>query len=369
MKMSVKWSFVVLAVAAVTGCDSPSASMQDAGITPTPDADFYAGTTELEIPVPEAGRVYVNLTTPAVVSPSGDPQSSSEWDLAFEGYSVYTNSGPSGNGQGGAFGPLEPATFLDDGEPEVPFISPDKAGGAFVDWYAYDGTTHVLYSRFHVYGVKRGDRLWKVQIITYYGELLNAPTSALYQIRYAEITPEAGATQDLQVDGTAGGLSAPASAPSGCLSLDSGSVSPLTVAKAQASTAWDICFRRDSISVNGESGGPGGVGAVDLEASETEGEQLARVKARTAESEQGLFDGVNAASFAGAAFRGDHVVSAFETGGWLDDPQSPTAPTGQAWVVVDASGQRKFLVAFSAFQNATASSPGTVVAHIKPVDR
>lgn len=368
MRMLMKWGLVVLA--ATAGCgDVSTHTVLDAGVLPSPDADFYAGTTELEIPVPETGRVYVHLATPSVVSPSGDPQSSSEWDLAFEGYAIHTNSGPSGNGQGGAFGPLEPATFLDDGEPEVPFISPDKAGGAFVDWYDYDETTHVLYSRFHVYGVKRDDRLWKVQIITYYGELLNAPTSALYQVRYAEITSGSGATQTLQVDGTAGGLSAPAGAPSGCLSLDSGAVSQLPVTQAQASTHWDLCFRRDAISVNGERGGPGSVSAVDLEADQTEGEQLAQSKAKTADSEQALFDGVNAASFARATFRGDHVVSAFETGGWLDDPQSPTAPTGQAWLVVDASGQRKFLVAFSAFQNATASSPGTVVAHIKPVTR
>ena len=46
---------------------------------------------------------------------------------------------------------------------------------------------------------------------------------------------------------------------------------------------------------------------------------------------------------------------------------SIVAPLQQAWLVVDASGQHKFLVGFSNFKNATTSSPGTVVMHFKPV--
>ncbi|HVW24520.1 MAG TPA: HmuY family protein [Polyangiaceae bacterium] len=331
------------------------------------DAKVFAGTDVLEVPVPASGRVYVSLSALSVIVPNGDPQASPEWDLAFEGYDIYTNSGASGSGMGGAFGPLDPALFLGAAAPSVPFISVDKAGGAFLDWYAYDGSTHVLYSRFHVYGVQDGKRLWKVQVLGYYGTQANAATSALYQLRYAELTSEVGDTKTLQVDGTAGGLSAPTTAPSGCLDLETGTVTPLTVTEAKASSAWDLCFRRDAISVNGEAGGPGMVGAIDLDASGTSAEQLQDVEKKTADAEQAQFDSVTAESFSKAVFRGDHVVSAFETGGWLDSTQSPPVPTGQAWLVVDASGQQKFLVAFSSFKNATTSSPGTVVVHIKPV--
>jgi hypothetical protein len=333
----------------------------------TPDGDPLAGTTELAIPVPQSGRTYVSLAEPAVITPSGDPKTSPSWDLAFEGYSIYTNSGVSGSGQGGAFGPLDLSTLSSSSAPDIPFISADKAGGAFLEWYAYDGGAHVLYSRFHTYGVKDGARLWKVQILTYYGLQNSAPTSALYQIRYADISSGAGAAQQLNVDGTTGGITDAATAPAGCLDLGTGTVSMLTVSAAQASSAWHLCFRRDAISVNGEVGGPRGIGAVDLQAAQTANEQLTAVKQKTADSEKSLFDGVSGSTLAGATFRGDHIVSAFETGVWVTPSQPlPQLVSNQGWLVVDASGH-KFLVSFSAFQNATTSSPGTVVAHIKPV--
>ena len=350
------------------GDESAGAPTNDAqgGAGDDPSSD-YPGATELDVPVPTSGRVFVSLSNAQLVTPSGDSKASSAWDLAFEGYDVFTNSGPSGDGMGAAFGPLDLSSFGSGSPPTVPFLSPDKAGGAFVDWYAYDGTTHVLYSRFHVYGVKRGSSLWKVQLITYYGLSLNAPTSAIYQLRYAELSSSVGATQTITVDGTAGGLSAPASAGSGCLNLTSGALSSLTVADAQASTDWDLCFRRDSISVNGEVGGPGDVSAVDLEAADTANEALAQVELETADSELQRFTQVTAESYAKSTFRGDHVVSAFETGSWLDPSASPPKPASQAWLVADSSGKKQFLVAFSAFEGATNSSPGTIVMHIKPV--
>jgi hypothetical protein len=355
----------VMLFALLEACSAGPMATPDSGMEP--DAgDVLTNTVELDVPVPASGRVYVNLATAAVVTPTGDPIKSREWDLAFEGFDVFTNSGVSGQGSGGGFGPLDPVSFLADSAPAVPFISVDKAGGAFFSWYAYDGMSHLLYSRFHVYGVKRGAQLWKVQVLSYYGLVMGAPTSALFQLRYADVTSGVGPTQMLQVDGTAGGVSAPMSATSGCLTLSSGTVTQLTVAAAGASMDWDLCFRRDAVSVNSEAGGPGSVGAVDLQSAQTAGESLNDVEARTAASEQAQFDAVNSASFNGASFRGDHVVSAFETGRWLDTTQSPPVPVDQAWLVVEASGLHKFLVAFT-FRGATAASPGTVVMHIKPV--
>jgi len=325
-----------------------------------------ADTSQLEVPVPETGRVYLKLSDPSLVTPS-DPADSSEWDLAFENFDVYTNSGPSGSGQAAAFGQLDSSALEGDESPTVPFLSADKAGGAFADWYAYDGQNHALHSRYHVYGVKSGDRLWKVQILSYYSEQDNAPVSGLYQIRYAELSDEAGATHTVQIDGTAGGLSGSASSGSGCLDLASGAVRQIAPADARASLEWDLCFRRDSISVNGEAGGPRGVGAVDLQADQTSAEQLAAVVQQSADSTLARFSEVSRASLASAPFRGDHVVSAFETGVWLDAEASPIAPARAAWLVREASGERQFLVAFSEFREPTASSPGTVVVHSKPV--
>ncbi len=330
------------------------------------DPSLYDGTRELEIAVPEAGRVYVQLSEPRLATPDA-PADSNDWDLAFENYDVFTNSGPSGAGQGAAFGQLELASLREDTAPEVPFLAPDKAGGAFLDWYAYDGKSHALYSRFHVYGVRRDDLLWKVQIATYYSEQDHAPLSGLYQIRYAALGARAGETVTLQIDGTAGGIAGTASDPSGCLDLERGSVTMLTPVLARESQDWDLCFRRDSISVNGEVGGPRGVGAVDLQASETSSETVPGIEAETADDALARFDRVSSASFANAQFRGDHVVSAFETGAWVAPDSRPEQPARAAWLVQDAVAEQKFLIAFSAFREPTTSSPGTVVIHVKPV--
>jgi hypothetical protein len=107
---------------------------------------------------------------------------------------------------------------------------------------------------------------------------------------------------------------------------------------------------------------------VDLEANDGANETLAQIKAQTTEAQQRRFDEVTASSFSRATFRGDHVVSAFETGGWLDTSHSPPAIKRAAWLVLDASGTHKFLVAFVSFHDATTSSPGTVVMHIKQVN-
>jgi hypothetical protein len=358
--------YLVLATCLLAACSS--ASHDDDAPPPDASGGGLAGARELAVPVPATGTVYVSLATPAIVTPAGDPTASKDWDLALSGYHVLTDSGVSGAGMGGAFGPFEPAEVDGPGAPMAPFISADEAGGAFLDWYAYDGASHVLYSRYHVFGVKTGGKLFKLQVLTYYGLDNNTPTSALYQIRYADVTAATGATQTVMIDGTAGGLAGPPTAPSGCIDLASGAVMMLAPGDAATSSAWDLCFRRDQISVNGGLGGPRGVGAVDLEASQVAGEQLAAVMAETANSEQNLFDGVTTTTFGSAMFAGDHVVSAFETGGWLDDSQSPPAPAqDQVWLVVDAGGQHQFLVTFTAFHDATAASPGTVVMQTKPV--
>src|SRR6185369_1614687 len=130
------------------------------------------------------------------------------WELEFKGADVFTNGGVSGSGKGSAFGPLTADTMKESTVPtEVPFMTDDFTGGPFIDWFAYDNTNHVLYGRFHVYGVRRGTELYKVQILGFYGEQLGAPVAAVYSLRYAPVTAGgSGATVTLDmVDGTAGG--------------------------------------------------------------------------------------------------------------------------------------------------------------------
>jgi hypothetical protein len=328
----------------------------------------FASGEVVRIAMTDAGRAFVELAPASVVQPSGDARASMDWDLAFDGYDVFTNGGVSGMGKGASFGPLDATEYLHDRVPVFPFFLTDKTGGAFLDWYGYEQSSHALYSRYHVVGVKDGDRLWKVQVLGYYGERDGATIPSLYKIRYAELFADGqGPTAELAgLDGTAGGTASPATAPSECLDFGTGARTRLTPDEAQQSSVWHICFRRASISVNGESGGPRGIGAVDLSAADTAGETLDALKKRTDASEKAAFDAVTRASFASRTFRGDHVVSGFGDR-WVDRARSEIAPAFASWLVLDANGSKKYLVAFTAFERPTERSPGVVVMRVKPV--
>jgi hypothetical protein len=354
--------------ASTSSTSSASPTGGAAGGTTTGTPGLNEG-TELSFEVPEADRVYIDLAKPEVVTPA-DGESSLDWDLALTGYDVLTNSGPSGPGGGSGFGPLDPIEFLGDVVPVVPFLSPDATGGAFLDWWKYDNAAHVIWSRYHVYGIKDGTRLWKVQILSFYGDEQGTPVSALYQIRYAEVFEgSAGPVQTLtKIDGTAGGPSPSETTPSDCLDLASGALIPLTPAEAQASTAWHLCFRRSEIFVNGEVGGPKGVLAVDIDAKKTAGESLAEVKTRSAESELPRFESIDWATLTAPdlVYRGDRIVTTF-TDLWLEPGASPPAPKDVAWLVVGADGKTNFLLRFDRFEGPTDKSPGKVTMRVKTV--
>jgi hypothetical protein len=324
----------------------------------------------LAIEVPETGRVFVRLAKPEIVALDGDGATSTDWDLAFSGYDVFTNSGLSGPGKGGAF-PNDIESYDTGDVQQIPFLIEDEAGGAFVSWYAYDPADHVIWSRYHIYGVEKAGRRWKVQLITFYGEVQGAPVTGLFQIRYAEVLAGGpGPTIELKdIDATAGGRDAPETAQSACLDLASGQVTMLTPAAARASSDWHLCFRRAEVSVNGELGGPGGVRAADLQAAELDAETLAEVKERTAASEAAKFEAIGLAELTAPAvsYRGDHIVTAFSDK-WVKAGSSPPAPAEIAWLVQAADSDARFVAVFDRFEGATAASPGRVVMRVKPVE-
>jgi hypothetical protein len=336
--------------------------------TGEPNGDGGGG-TPLAVAVNASGKTFVDLTAPAVVTVA-DPLASYDWDVAFEGYDVFTNSGASGPGLGGAFGPLDPEEFDSGERPPVPFLFEDGIGGAFVRWWAYDSTEHVLYSRFHVYGLRDGDRLFKVQILSYYGEVAGAPVRAIYRLRWAEVTPGGGVmpTQELSdMDGTAGGVEGAPDAPSECLDLASGSRQMLSPAAALASSDWHLCFRRDTISVNGELGGPRGTTGVDVDrARSSSDEPLDVVMTRTAESELMRFEAETYETLADPAlvYRGDRVVSVFETR-WFA-AGAPRTPRDWAWMVEGPDGAI-FVLKFDAFEGATPETPGLIQLRVKTI--
>lgn len=344
---------------------------EDVGGSGGGDDDVLGGGTPLTVEVPASGRVYLDLDEPAVVEVD-DPHASFAWDLAVEGYEIFTNGGASGSGDGSGFGPLDLETFAAGERPAVPFLIDDGPGGAFTRWWAYDGEEHVIHSRFHVYGVRdAAQRLFKVQLITFYGEVAGAPVSARYELRWAEVDEGgSGPTEVLaDLDATAGGVDAAADAPSGCLDLASAKVTMLTPEQALGSSAWHLCFRRDDVSVNGELGGPGGVAAVDVTAASLAGEEaVADVKKLTADSELAGFEAIDHAALTDPAlvYRGDRIVSAFGTR-WYDAGQSPREPRPVSWLVVGADGESIFLLAFERLDGATADTPGRMQLRLKQV--
>ncbi len=327
---------------------------------------------ELIFNVSENAKTFIELSTPSIVDIGGDGTDSTAWDLAFQGYDVFTNSGLSGSAQGGALGPYAPDIFDSGIDPASPIITHDSIGGAFLRWYAYDyeNPAHALFSRFHIFGVKEGSRFWKVQILSYYGEQNGAPLSAFYRIRYAEVTENGPLpTVELQnIDGTAGGPTGSENSPSGCLDFDTQTISQLSPSELAASSAWHLCFRREIISVNGELGGPRNIAATDTDGAKTPFEGVLDVANKTPESELAAFESATYAKLKDPSlkYRGDRVVSIFSDQ-WHNAQANPPEPLGSSWVVVTAGGQKRFIVRFTRFEGAGEKTPNQIVMRIKPV--
>lgn len=332
----------------------------------------------LSVSVPSSGEALVDLGTPAVLAPSkAEARPALGWDLGFRGFEVFTNGGVSSSGAGAAFGPLTLPTFLSDTAPAVPFLTPDQAGGAFRGWFAYDGESHVIVSRFHVYGLRDGERWFKAQVLSYYGGR-GGETSSRYALRYAEVSPSAGddlgeigATRALtELDASAGGDAKNPAAPSTCVDLANGAVLSLTPAEAQLSLAWQLCFRRDGISVNGGTGGPRGVTALDLDAARRPGELVSELRTLTPESELSRFESIGASELLAAAadFRPDGLVTAF-TDRWLVPASTPPLPESGVWLVLGGDGASNYLVVFEGFEHVSESGPGTVRMRVKAVQQ
>jgi hypothetical protein len=138
-----------------------------------------------------------------------DAETSTGWDLAFKRFTIRTNSGDSGPGEGGA-APFEASFdrmtyddvsraaldgdyFIDEETCETIAGDPSIGGIAtpFSSWYAYEEGTMVVTPVPYVYVVRSadGERLYKVELLDYYatpdGE--RGPVSARFLLRYAPL--------------------------------------------------------------------------------------------------------------------------------------------------------------------------------------
>jgi hypothetical protein len=203
-----------------------------------------------------------------------------------------------------------------------------------------------LWSRFHIYAVDDGENLFKAQVVSYYSEAEGAPVSALYALRYAAVDPDGnGKTIELVIDGTAGGPRIDDEQPSGCVDLSEQKIMLLTPSEIAENAAWDLCFRRDTISTNGGMVGPGSVSSADLQLGDFAAETLEQVRELTAESEASRFEAVDYAALSddGLSYLVEGPLSIFRNN-WYEGAGDAIEPARAAWLVQAADGANRFLV-------------------------
>ncbi|HEX2211413.1 MAG TPA: HmuY family protein [Longimicrobium sp.] len=147
-----------------------------------PSATAPLGETRRTTVDVSGGRVYFNLST-------GTVSTAAQWDIALEGYDIRVNGGASGGGQAGAVAATDPfPSITNAAAPPATVFKGDSYGGVFKarPWYRYNltGTDHQVWPTFNVYLLKRGDRLYKVQLTSYYGP---AGETRRITVRYARI--------------------------------------------------------------------------------------------------------------------------------------------------------------------------------------
>jgi hypothetical protein len=135
------------------------------------------------------GPIYVDFSAGSVTNPA-DPRNSTDWDLEFTNYEIHQNATIFGPGQCGAYAiwqdQTDPTDFSET--PTAPTVPQayfaDSFGSVMADWYNYDGNTHTLTSKNHVYAISMGGHHCKLQIFTYYKNIGGTPVSGWYTFRW-----------------------------------------------------------------------------------------------------------------------------------------------------------------------------------------
>lgn len=248
------------------------ASPNDAGVGRIVSTDKGDGTTQTDVDATsETDYVYFDFESQREVAP-GTPGSSAAWDIAFERFKIKVNGGTSGTGNvavaalpNATFATLTtapPSGYASDDAPPVP--DGGVTDGGFTagseglifhtgdGWYSYDPVNHVLAPRPIVYVVRSVEgRYYKVQITGYYDQ---AGTPGYLGFRWAPIDAPSG-NGTFTVDATS-------ATEWTYVRIASGAV--VTVTSPEASTDWDLAFRRAQIQTNSGTTGSG-VGGAQLQ--------------------------------------------------------------------------------------------------------
>ncbi len=111
-----------------------------------------------------------------------------DWDLSLDGYTIQLNSGVSGTGAAAAAATTEEFSAITTAATDPRAYFQDNFGGVFTSqpWYRYNLTgENIIHPTFDVYLIKRGDDVYKVQLINYYAST-GEPRHITF--RYAKLT-------------------------------------------------------------------------------------------------------------------------------------------------------------------------------------
>ncbi|MFZ5501215.1 MAG: HmuY family protein, partial [Candidatus Micrarchaeota archaeon] len=88
-----------------------------------------------------------------------------------------------------AWGELTDPTDLEGftAQPGDAPLFPDVPSSVMTDWYNYNGMTHQLTSKSHVYLLKTGGAVYKMRIESYYKNMGGVPTSGYYSFVWKEL--------------------------------------------------------------------------------------------------------------------------------------------------------------------------------------
>lgn len=151
-------------------------------------ADAPFGETQ-ELEVSTASPVVVDLNTGTVSANAAEG-----WDLRFDGYTLRLNGGVSGTGSAGAAEATEAFDAITTASVDSRAYRADSYGGVFSAtdpgkrWYKYNiQGDHRISPTFNVYLLRRGDDVYKVQLIDYY-DPTDPSKPRRISFRYAKIT-------------------------------------------------------------------------------------------------------------------------------------------------------------------------------------
>ncbi len=251
----------------LAACSDSNNNNGDDGGEPTPtDATFSTETRSWVFALPGSGE---SLCYDIDAGEEALCDDGSDWDLKITSggrtVSFWSNSGVSGNGDGGALGLFDWTELLGwvnattdpgSGQNVASLYFADSASSIFSQssWYAYDLLgTHQLHPNYRVYLVDGNPAdtstpQFALQVVGYYGGS-SGTTSGYPSIRWID-RAEPDNLREATLDATSHDAWV-------YVDLATGDTLDLDADTAADSTAWHIAFRRSEIKLNGGASGPG----------------------------------------------------------------------------------------------------------------